>query len=54
MFSECPEMTVSDTLALAFGLLRELLPIAVLVNPKSPGTEQHLLDVQSAARSLGV
>jgi putative tryptophan/tyrosine transport system substrate-binding protein len=39
-------------------LLRELVPkaatIAVLVNPKSPGTEQHLPDVQGAARSLGL
>jgi putative ABC transport system substrate-binding protein len=40
------------------GLLRELVPkaatIAVLVNPKSPGTERHLPDVQSAARSMGL
>src|SRR6516225_6836096 len=40
------------------GLLRELVPkaatIAVLFNPSSPGTENHLPDVQSAARSLGL
>ena len=40
------------------GLLRELVPkaatIAVLFNPNSPGTENHLPDVQSAARSLGL
>src|SRR5262245_65340686 len=40
------------------GLLRELVPkaatIAVMFNPSSPGTENHLPDVQSAARSLGL
>jgi putative tryptophan/tyrosine transport system substrate-binding protein len=40
-----------------FGLLRELVPkattIALLLNPKYPGGEQHLQDVQRAARSLG-
>jgi putative ABC transport system substrate-binding protein len=48
----------SETGSKRIGLLRELVPkaatIAVLVNPKSPGTEIHLPDVQSAARSLGL
>jgi putative ABC transport system substrate-binding protein len=39
-------------------LLRELLPsakgFAVLVNPKSPGTQVHLRDIQAAAADLGL
>jgi ABC-type uncharacterized transport system substrate-binding protein len=52
------DVLTGETGSKRLGLLRELVPkaatIAVLINPKSPGTENHLPDVQSAARSLGL
>jgi putative ABC transport system substrate-binding protein len=49
-------LLTSETGSKRLGLLRELVPkaatIAVLINPKTPGVECHLPDVQSAARSL--
>jgi ABC-type uncharacterized transport system substrate-binding protein len=52
------DVLTSETGSKRLGLLRELVPkgatIAVLINPKSPGVEGHLPDVQSAARSLGL
>jgi putative tryptophan/tyrosine transport system substrate-binding protein len=51
-------LLTSETGSKRLGLLRELVPkaatIAVLVNPKTPGIEKHLPDVQSAARSLSL
>jgi ABC-type uncharacterized transport system substrate-binding protein len=52
------DVLTSETGSKRLGLLRELVPkgatIAVLINPKSLGNEDHLPDVQSAARSLGL
>jgi hypothetical protein len=49
-------LMTGETGSKRLGLLRELVPkaatIAVLINPRSPGLENHLPDVQSAARSL--
>jgi putative ABC transport system substrate-binding protein len=51
-------LLTSETGSKRLGLLRELVPkaatIAVLINPKTPGVERHLPDVQSAARTLGL
>jgi putative ABC transport system substrate-binding protein len=52
------DVLTSETESKRLGLLRELVPkattIAVLINPRSPSVENHLPDVQSAARSLGL